>query len=183
MYNNVEIAEKALVRANQISNSKKRRRRQCLSALALVCCFVALSVFSLIFSSGFNEPEQHVRLDDLPIPLADFPASDTNNSQVYLIPGFSSITIQAGTQFVKLPLVNPAENPYMLKFEIILKDTGEIIYTSDFIKPAEEIGSVKLSKPLESGQHEALLNIQAVSPETLTLQSRASVEFTVIANG
>lgn len=71
------------------------------------------------------------------------------------VPGIPSMKFKAGELEQTHILTNPEGNPCYFQFEIILSDTGEVIYTSKLLPPGYSISKFKLTKPLEAGTYSA----------------------------
>lgn len=74
MFDSKEIARRALQRAEEIKNRKKRLRRILLRAAALFSVGAAVIGTFLIttFSNSSTDPDSYVILDDPSVPLAAF---------------------------------------------------------------------------------------------------------------
>ena len=92
------------------------------------------------------------------------------------IPGYPSITIDADTTEVSMDLMNPEGNPCYFTFEIILKDTEEVLYTSKMVEPGKAITKVTLSHSLSSGDYDAIIRITTNSLEDGSTMNGANVE-------
>lgn len=97
------------------------------------------------------------------------------------IPGYPSITIPADKKDVTVALLNPEGNPCYFIFELVLKDTDETLYTSKLVPPGQAITSITLSKPLEAGQHNAVIKISTYSLDSQSPMNGANVETILIA--
>lgn len=78
------------------------------------------------------------------------------------IPGWGSMTIPAGERKVAVNLPNPEANSgkYYLTFELRLKESGEVLYTSELVPPGKTIQKITLSRPLEAGSYPAVIHVQ-----------------------
>lgn len=65
-----------------------------------------------------------------------------------------------------LRIENPARNRYHMQAELILDETGEILYASPLIKPNQYIEYVPLARQIASGEHAATVRFIAIHPET-----------------
>ena len=92
------------------------------------------------------------------------------------IPGYPSITIPANTATVSVALLNPEGNPCYFSFEIILKETGETLYTSKMVPPGQAIYEITLSRPLSAGEYDATIKISTASLEDGSAMNGANVE-------
>ena len=97
------------------------------------------------------------------------------------IPGYPSITIAKDAADVKMALLNPEGNPCYFKFEIALKDSGETLFESKYVKPGDCIYDVHLEKPLAEGEHPAVIKISTISLDGETPLNGANVETVLIA--
>ena len=96
------------------------------------------------------------------------------------IPGYPSLTIPAGTADVTLALLNPEGNPCYFTFELVLNDTGEVLYTSKMVPPGQMISDVTLSRALEAGEYDATIRITTASLEDGSAMNGANVETVLI---
>ena len=97
------------------------------------------------------------------------------------IPGYPSITIAKDTEDVQMALMNPEGNPCYFKFELVLKDSGETIFESKYVKPGDCIYDVYLNKPLAEGEYPATIKISTISLDGETPLNGANVETVLIA--
>ncbi|MGN1458314.1 MAG: hypothetical protein ACI4XP_10250 [Acutalibacteraceae bacterium] len=107
---------------------------------------------------------------------------DKSSGQVGIkIPGYPSITIPANQTDVTVALFNPEGNPCYFVFELVLKDTGETLYKSKLVPPGQAITNITLSKPLDTGEHNAVIKISTFSLEDQSAMNGANVETVLIA--
>lgn len=96
------------------------------------------------------------------------------------IPGYPSITLPADTSDVSVALLNPEGNPCYFTFEIVLKDTNEVLYTSKLVPPGQAIYEITLSRPLEAGKYDAVIRITTTSLEDQSPMNGANVETVLV---
>lgn len=96
------------------------------------------------------------------------------------IPGYPSITIPADTKNVTVAFLNPEDNPCYFTFELVLKDTDEVLYTSKMVPPGQAIYEAELSRPLEKGEYNATIKITTASLEDGSAMNGADVETVLI---
>ena len=168
------------------NNEKEKKKRIIVIVLAVVV--VALAVI-LIFTLS-KEPEssntnpQDTNSDFIIDPNAGDGVTVTETPQKadsIKIPGYPSITIAANTPNVTMALLNPEGNPCYFKFEIVLKDTDETIYESQFVPPGKTITDVTLTRGLSEGEHPATIKISTVALDQKTPLNGANVETVLIA--
>ena len=71
-----------------------------------------------------------------------------------------------GTSKGNLLIENPGNNAKLLKISILIDDTGEEIYSSNYLKPGTYIENVKLDKVLEKGTYDATAYFSAYTEDT-----------------
>lgn len=78
------------------------------------------------------------------------------------IPGWGGIKIQAGVEEADIALYNPEENAdwYYLTFEVRLKETDEIVFSTGLIPPGMYCTKAVLSHPFEKGTYPCILHVQ-----------------------
>ena len=96
------------------------------------------------------------------------------------IPGYPSITLPKDQKTVNVALVNPAGNPCYFTFELVLKDTGETLYTSKLVPPGKAITEITMSKALPAGEYNATIKITTSSLEDGSAMNGANVETVLI---
>jgi len=79
------------------------------------------------------------------------------------IPGYPEIPLAAGQKNISVALLNPDGNPCYFKFEIVLEDTGETLYTSDWVPPGQAVTKQTLSRGLTAGSYKADIRITTAS--------------------
>ena len=170
------------------STKKKNEKKKRIIIIVLAVVVVALAVI-LIFTLS-KEPEssntnpQDTNSDFIIDPNAGDGVTVTETPQKadsIKIPGYPSITIAANTPNVTMALLNPEGNPCYFKFEIVLKDTDETIYESQFVPPGKTITDVTLTRGLSEGEHPATIKISTVALDQKTPLNGANVETVLIA--
>jgi len=85
------------------------------------------------------------------------------SSDTIKIPGYPEIPIAAGQKNISIALLNPEGNPCYFKFELVLEDTEEILYTSDWVPPGQAVSRQTLSRELAKGSYKAVIRITTAS--------------------
>lgn len=106
--------------------------------------------------------------------------SESGPAQGIAIPGYPSIGLAAGTKDVRVTLLNPEGNPCYFTFELVLKDTGESLYTSKLVPPGKAVTNITLSRTLEPGDYDATIKITTSSLTDQTAMNGANVETVLI---
>jgi len=71
----------------------------------------------------------------------------------------------SGSEPGDLYIINPAENAFDMQVEIVLDDTGEVIYQSGILHPNQHIASDRLLRVLPAGSYNATATIISTDPQ------------------
>lgn len=170
-----------------IEEEKKKKSKKPLIIIIIVILVIAAAGAVLYFNWGNwfgNNPAQDTNSDFVIDPNAgdgSAPTQAPQKAESIQIPGYPSITIAANTPNVTMALLNPEGNPCYFKFEIVLKDTDETIYESQFVPPGKTITDVTLTHGLSEGEHPATIKISTVALDQKTPLNGANVETVLIA--
>lgn len=99
------------------------------------------------------------------------------------IPGWGSIHIKAGETLVDVNLENPIdnENGYNMSFALHLKGETEALAETGLIRPGESALKLKLSRPLDVGEYEAVVLVQPYRIADGSATNNAEIETILIA--
>lgn len=154
-----------------------------ITAIIVLCVAVAVLAAVLVIRKDKNKDN-----DDKFTPTIDSDSGEIGTGSNYSggqqgirIPGYPSITVDAGKDNVTMNLFNPEGNPCYFTFEIVLSDTGETIYKSDMVEPGKAITNVKLQHPLATGEHNAIIKISTASLTDGKTMNGANVETVLVA--
>lgn len=112
------------------------------------------------------------------------------------IPGYESLAFKAGKKKQSVNFYNPKENTCYFRISLIIeaddgqgtgeavtddnrKETEEVLWISEYLEPGEEIGSIKLSKELDSGDYPATLRYECFSLKDETPLNGSKLELTI----
>lgn len=84
---------------------------------------------------------------------------DTKDKQIK-INGITDLKLKAGVREQNFVLSNPKENPCYFKYEIVLLETDEVIYTSQLVPPGYSISKFSLNRALEAGSYRAVIHVK-----------------------
>lgn len=98
------------------------------------------------------------------------------------IPGWGSMTIPAGVTEVQTSMQNPEANEgwYYLTFQLRLKDTNEVIFTTGLIPPGQYCNKVTLTRALEPGEYAAIIHVQPYRLSDQSPTNNADMETVLI---
>ncbi len=92
------------------------------------------------------------------------------------VPGYSDITINADSDNIPITLLNPEGNPCNFKFTLEIAETGEILCTTDYVKPGDAIKGVELDNRVPKGSYTLIINIKTTSVDTGAEMNGAQVK-------
>lgn len=171
---------------------KQLNRKLLLVIAAIVVLLLALVlVFWLSGSSPSQTPEQATSTPTVTItpqlaidPNAGDLITPTPAPQEpgVAIPGWGSMTMPAGVTEVATSMQNPEANEgwYYLTFELRLKDTDEVIFTTGLIPPGQYCNKVTLTRALEPGEYAAVVHVQPYRISDLSPTNNADMETVLI---
>lgn len=123
--------------------------------MALIALILSvLLLLPLFWHSNSTIPEKEGNTASLNEP------EETEQIENIILPGFDYLDINKPGRM----LCNTNENFY-LQFNIILKDTEEVIYSSGLVEYNSYINNITLTKEIEEGEYEALVFIQPYDKE------------------
>lgn len=96
------------------------------------------------------------------------------------IPGYKSITIDAGETDIKVNLQNPEGNPCYFVISLILED-GTELYKSKMIEPGKGLYDITINNPLDKGEYPAVVKYETFSLNELNPLNGAEVKISLIA--
>ena len=105
---------------------------------------------------------------------------DADAEEGYItMPGYDTVSMKAGNDTANIVLTNPESNQCLFQFQLVLKDTDEVLYTSDMVKPGKAILSQKLSRVLDEGDYNFIIRINTFSPDGKTSYNGSDIETTL----
>ncbi|MGN0158699.1 MAG: hypothetical protein ACI39W_06110 [Brotaphodocola sp.] len=96
------------------------------------------------------------------------------------IPGFEKWNISAGETKVSSGFYNPEHNGCYFVLSVLLEDSEELIYESDYLKPGQHLYEVELIRPMEAGTYDAVLRYHTYSVTDFSPMNGASVPFSLV---
>jgi len=91
----------------------------------------------------------------------------------------TKVKMENGKSEADLRIENVPSNHYLMKVQITLDDTGEVIYTSGLIEPNYHIQSAPLDQELEKGAYKATALFMACDTDTGDVIGKTSVQFEI----
>lgn len=86
---------------------------------------------------------------------------EENEAKGIQVRGFTTWSIPANTsKNLSIPLENPEGNPCYFSFEILLSDSGEVIYSSDMVPPGEKTSRINITREFDAGDYPATIKIK-----------------------
>lgn len=148
---------------------KESRRNRGLIIVLIVIILVLLGLIAYLMFGSTNDEQQPQGTSDVTAQLAVDPNAgelvtpETEEQEPGVaIPGWGSLTIPAGETEVQTSLQNPEANEgwYYLTFELRLKDTDEVLFTTGLIPPGQYCNQVTLTRAMEKGEYDAVIHVQ-----------------------
>lgn len=180
---------------NYESYKKKKRKK-----LAILLLLLLFSIAIILYQLGYlTLPWQNREI--LPIVAGDvFPgvgaaedgylsgmSEDEIQEQMQRIADASQFSFKInaapvfedGKSVGDVRIENPNYNMYPMVVQIVLNETGEIIFDSGGIMPNQHMEYGKLTKVLSQGTHQATANLYAYDPDTLVAQGQSAAKLTI----
>lgn len=88
--------------------------------------------------------------------------TETKGKQIK-INGIAEMNLAAGQLEQNFVFYNPEENPCYFQIEIELRDTGEVLYTSNLLPPGYHISHFSLNRALEEGEYPVVVHFKTFS--------------------
>lgn len=168
--------------------SKRRSRALVLVLLVLLAALAATAIWLM------NQPDAQLSPAPTATPAATVQLQIDPNAGALVtptpapvepgvaIPGWGSMIIPAGVTEVATSMQNPEANAgwYYLTFELRLKDTNEVIFTTGLIPPGQYCNKVTLSRPLEKGEYAAVIHVQPYRISDMSPTNNADMETVLI---
>lgn len=98
------------------------------------------------------------------------------------IPGFDSMSIQAGIKEQNVNLYNPEQNTCYFKMSLYLND-GTLLWESKLIQPGKAVYNLTLNQPVDAGEYQdCILKYECFSmDENQTPLNGSEIHFTLIS--
>lgn len=98
------------------------------------------------------------------------------------IPGWTGIKLKAGETVVNVPFYNPEENGdwFYLTFQLKLKETDEVLFTTGLIPPGQYCNMVSLNTALEPGTYEGILFVQPYMMDNLATTNNLEMPLEIV---
>jgi len=103
-----------------------------------------------------------LEIDEKAVSIGYNPVNIRGEQVGIKIPGYSSLSMPSGNR-LRVALLNPEDNPCYFVFEIVLKDTEEVLYTSKHVPPGTAVMEQILSRTLDPGSYDVLISISTIS--------------------
>lgn len=88
--------------------------------------------------------------------------TDTRGRQIK-VNGIAEMNLKAGVREQNFVFSNPEENPCYFVVEVVLADSGEVLYTSDLLPPGYSISNFTMNRALNAGSYRAVVHFKTYS--------------------
>lgn len=134
--------------------------------LSLRSCSAAQKDNSLQGVIAENSGDISINIDPNASERLTSSSGQTNKPKGIKIPGYPKIEIPSDTKTVSVDFFNPDDNPCYFKFELVLEENEETIFSSDFVPPGKSINTATLTRAFKKGEYPAVLKITTASLDT-----------------
>ena len=107
--------------------------------------------------------------------VSRFTEANPGNGESIDIPGYESLTLQAGSTFQKVYLFNPEKNAAYFVMTLTLEN-GDTIWKGKALYPGEAFTDIILNKSLEAGDYAATLHYDCFSVSNKEPLNGADIE-------
>lgn len=154
---------------------KKKRLLIIIIIVAAVLAAVGIIYIRKGQDKTVSNPSATVVPWDVDIPEEDQPKEEGK----ILLPGYSAMTMTAGTQDQEVNIGNPADNNCY--FVIVLKlEDGTELFRSDYLKPGEGLKNITINQTLEAGQYQAVIEYNCYALTDKSQLNGGSAGFTLV---
>lgn len=137
----------------------KRKKRK-------VIWFFLLFLLLLLIGGGtwwLLNRKPKVDLDESAISYQMPNGMKNENSSEIMIPVFSSLVMQSGSNKVAAGLVNPEGNPCYFQYRVYLKEGEKLLYESKWLEPGTAIMEFEIKEELKTGEYPIIIDIKTGS--------------------
>ncbi len=109
-------------------------------------------------SAGVLDPDAELGPGQISVP----DKVETAGKQIK-VNGIAEMNLVAGQREQNFVFSNPEENPCYFEIEIVLRDTGEVLYTSKLLPPGYSISKFTLNRALDAGEYNVIVHFKTYS--------------------
>lgn len=125
--------------------------------------FLFIGAILIILGGMFTLNSLHrLKLDSNAIAYQMPDGLKNENPNSIMIPGYEALMMNEGN-VLPISLLNPEGNPCYFKYTLFLKDSNEVIYESELVKPGMAIVPVTLNQNLEPGTYTLIIQVSTAS--------------------
>lgn len=129
--------------------------------LLILLALLLLILISILSFCNKQHPESPIFRPNIEHNTGTNEEEEENEAKGIQVRGFTTWSIPANTsKNLSIPLENPEGNPCYFSFEILLSDTGEVIYSSDMVPPGEKISRINITREFDAGDYPATIKIK-----------------------
>ena len=107
-----------------------------------------------------------------------FAEANPGSGENIAIPGYETLSFQAGKTAQTVRLTNPAENACTFALSLTLED-GETLWTGEALSPGEAFTAITLTRALDAGEYAAKLHYDCYSITDDTPLNGAEIKLTL----
>lgn len=149
------------------------------SLIIILCVIAAAAVIIGFLLYSFRSRETGTPSYSADAVDWDGSFGETAEEGMITIPGYDTVPLKEGSDTSKIELVNPETNDCLFQYELILKDSDEVLYTSDMLEPGKAIMSQKLNQTLTEGDYPLIIRINTFSLDGKDSYNGSDIETTL----
>lgn len=154
----------------------------------LLLAGLGLLIHNVVAASGTPEPETKAPgvVDSNAVygegQISVPEKTDTRGRQIK-VNGIAEMNLKAGVREQNFVFSNPEENPCYFQIEVVLSDSGEVIYTSNLLPPGYSISNFSLNRALDAGSYRAVVHVKTYSFDKEQRQlNNMDIKTTIVAS-
>lgn len=134
----------------------------------ILAAFLALTLALLLTACGASSGDKVER----------FAEAAPGSGENIAIPGYETLSFQAGKTAQTVRLTNPAENACTFALSLTLED-GETLWTGEALSPGEAFTRITLERALDAGEYPATLHYDCYTIEDNQPLNGAEIQLTI----
>ncbi|MEF9864281.1 MAG: hypothetical protein RR777_04990 [Christensenellaceae bacterium] len=169
--------------------SETKKKKKVWIAILTILIVAAVVVGTLMMTGVINIPHESKAQRDLAAKIGQLPNKSQEEIERVLdqVVKEGMFNITANSEMVSrdgnltVGIENVPGNRYLMQVDVVLDDTGEIVYSSGIIEPGYFIEEAKTIKPIAPGEYKATAVFTAINAQTEEEEGKSAVEVTIKA--
>ncbi len=162
------------------SDAIQKGRERMKQKMSILVVFIAIML--LLTACGAGDTSERPAGSSPDVEAGDtverFAEASSGSGESIDIPGYESLTLQAGSKSQSVYLQNPEKNAAYFVMTLTLEN-GETLWKGKELYPGEAFTDIKLNKPLKAGSYAAILHYDCFSVSDNEPLNGAEVQLTL----